>query len=102
MLGDLTIARDWGWAPEYVDAMWRMLQHDGPDDYVVATGQTFTLGEFVLEAFAHFGLDWRDHVINRRKTVPRLGNPLQRRQPGARRRGVGLVSAVRPCRRWCG
>lgn len=61
-LGDLSIARDWGWASEYVDAMWRMLQHDVPGDYVVATGKTHTLGEFVSEAFAHFGLNWRDHV----------------------------------------
>ena len=61
-LGDLSIARDWGWAPEYVDAMWRMLQHGVPGDYVVATGKTFTLGDFVSEVFTHFGLDWRDHV----------------------------------------
>lgn len=61
-LGDLSIARDWGWAPEYVDAMWRMLQHPAPDDYVVATGRTHTLEEFVAEVFAHFGLDWHDHV----------------------------------------
>lgn len=61
-LGDLSIARDWGWAPEYVDAMWRMLQHDTPGDYVVATGQTYTLGEFVSEVFARLGLDWQDHV----------------------------------------
>ena len=62
ILGDLSIARDWGWAPEYVDAMWRMLQHNVPGDYVVATGQTFTLGDFVSEVFAHFGMDWRAHV----------------------------------------
>jgi GDPmannose 4,6-dehydratase len=62
-LGDLSIARDWGWAPEYVDAMWRMLQQDHPDDYIVATGQTFTLQQFVAAAFAGFGLDWRTHVV---------------------------------------
>jgi GDPmannose 4,6-dehydratase len=61
-LGRLDIARDWGWAPEYVEAMWRMLQHPEPDDFVVATGDTHTLQEFVTHAFEICGLDWRDHV----------------------------------------
>ncbi len=61
-LGNLAIARDWGWAPDYVDAMWRMLQQVRPSDYVVATGQTCTLEEFTAAAFAQFDLDWRDHV----------------------------------------
>jgi GDPmannose 4,6-dehydratase len=61
-LGNLAIARDWGWAPDYVEAMWRMLQQERPDDYVVATGRTHTLEEFVAAAFALFGLNWRDHV----------------------------------------
>ena len=62
-LGDLSIARDWGWAPEYVEAMWLMLQQDTPDDYVVATGKTSTLQVFVETAFTHLGLDWRRHVV---------------------------------------
>lgn len=62
-LGNLSVARDWGWAPEYVDAMWRMLQQDAADDYILATGVTTTLEEFVRLAFAHFDLDWRDHVV---------------------------------------
>ena len=62
-LGDLGIARDWGWAPEYVDAMWRMLQQEEPDDYVVATGQTHSLQEFVESAFGRLELDWRQHVV---------------------------------------
>lgn len=62
VLGNLDIARDWGWAAEYVEAMWRMLTVETPDDYVIATGQTSRLEDFVAEAFAHFGLDWRDHV----------------------------------------
>lgn len=61
-LGNLDIARDWGWAPEYVDAMWRMLQKDAPDDYIVATGHTITLREFVGQVFASLGLDWERHV----------------------------------------
>jgi GDPmannose 4,6-dehydratase len=62
-LGRLDIARDWGWAPEYVDAMWRMLQQDRPRDYVIATGVTTSLQDFVASAFAHVGLDWQEHVV---------------------------------------
>ncbi len=61
-LGDLSIRRDWGWAPEYTVAMWSMLQQDVPQDFVIATGQTHTLEDFVAVAFSHFGLEWRDHV----------------------------------------
>ena len=61
-LGNLDIQRDWGWAPEYVDAMRRMLQKDQPDDYVIATEKSCSLKDFAAAAFAHFGLDWRDHV----------------------------------------
>jgi GDPmannose 4,6-dehydratase len=63
-LGDLGIARDWGWAPEYVEAMWLMLQQEKPDDYVVATGETHRLEDFVDAAFARLGLDWREHVTS--------------------------------------
>jgi len=61
-LGNLGVKRDWGWAPEYVDAMWRMLQQERPDDYVIATGETRSLEEFVQVAFGAVGLDWREHV----------------------------------------
>jgi GDPmannose 4,6-dehydratase len=61
-LGNLAIARDWGWAPEYVEAMWLMLQQDAPDDFVIATGRTHTLEEFVESAFNCVDLKWRDHV----------------------------------------
>ena len=63
VLGRLDIARDWGWAPEYVEAMWLMLQQDQPEDFVIATGKTHTLEDFVVEAFSALDLDWRDHVI---------------------------------------
>lgn len=62
VLGDLSIVRDWGWAPEYVDAMWRMLQLDEPDDFVIGSGRSHSLEAFVSAAFASLGLDWRDHV----------------------------------------
>ena len=61
-LGDLSVRRDWGWAPEYVDAMWRMLQADRPEDYVICTGETTTLSAFVDEAFSALGLRAADHV----------------------------------------
>lgn len=62
VLGRLEIQRDWGWAPEYVNAMWCMLQQETPTDIVIATGQTCSLEEFVAEAFALHDLDWRAHV----------------------------------------
>jgi GDPmannose 4,6-dehydratase len=61
-LGNLDVYRDWGWAPEYVEAMWRMLQQDQPGDFIIATGQTRSLQEFVETAFGLVGLDWRQHV----------------------------------------
>lgn len=61
-LGNLNISRDWGWAPEYVEAMWLMLQQESPDDYVVATGKTHRLEDFCAEAFATLDLDWKAHV----------------------------------------
>jgi GDPmannose 4,6-dehydratase len=61
-LGNLEARRDWGYAPEYVEAMWLMLQQDTPDDYVIGTGETHSVGEFVGAAFAYAGLDWQQHV----------------------------------------
>ena len=62
MLGDLSIRCDWGWALEYVVAMHRMLQRDVLEDYVIATGITSSLEDFVAEIFGTVGLDWREHV----------------------------------------
>jgi GDPmannose 4,6-dehydratase len=62
-LGNLEAVRDWGYAPEYVEGMWRMLQHDVPQDYVLATGVGTTVRQFCEAAFAHAGLDWQDHVV---------------------------------------
>jgi GDPmannose 4,6-dehydratase len=61
-LGNLDAVRDWGYAPEYVEGMWRMLQHHEPDDYVLATGVGCTVREFAQTAFDHAGLRWEDHV----------------------------------------
>jgi GDPmannose 4,6-dehydratase len=62
-LGNLDAKRDWGFAGDYVEAMWRMLQRETPDDYVVATGETHSVREFVEESFGYAGLDWKKHVV---------------------------------------
>lgn len=91
-LGNLTVQRDWGWAPEYVDAMWRMLQQDRPDDYVIATGETSRQEDFVAEAFHQVGLDWRDHV----ESDPTLLRPtdlkIGRANPEKAREQLGWVA----------
>lgn len=80
-LGNIDVARDWGWAEEYVEAMWRLMQHDKPTDLVIATGQAHTLREFVAAAFSEVGLDWQDHVdcdpsLNRPSDIAfSAGNP---------------------------
>lgn len=60
--GNLAIVRDWGWAPEYVKSMWQILQADEPNDFIIATGQSHSLQDFVEASFAYVNLDWRDHV----------------------------------------
>jgi GDPmannose 4,6-dehydratase len=72
-LGNLEAKRDWGYAPEYVEAMWRILQQDGGDDFVIATGETHTVREFAEVAFAHAGLDWTEYV----KHDPRYERPAE-------------------------
>ena len=72
-LGNLDAKRDWGYAPEYTDAMWRMLQADEPTDYVVATGTSYSVGDFVRMAFEHVGLEWEKHV----KFDPRYLRPTE-------------------------
>jgi GDPmannose 4,6-dehydratase len=66
-LGNLAARRDWGFAPEYVEAMWSMVQQDRPDDFVVATGSTYSVEDFAQLCFNHVGLDWRDHVHHDRR-----------------------------------
>jgi GDPmannose 4,6-dehydratase len=61
-LGNLEARRDWGYAPDYVAAMWKMIQHDQPDDFVIGTGESHTVKEFLTEAFGYAGLDWQEYV----------------------------------------
>lgn len=72
-LGNLEARRDWGYAPDYVHAMWLMLQQDQPDDYVVATGETHSVREFVEEAFGYLDLDWQEFVVE----DPRFYRPAE-------------------------
>ena len=86
-LGSLSVRRDWGWAPEYVDAMWRMLQQPAADDFIIATGQSHSLQEFVQQTFAELKLDWRDHVT--------LSEALHRPADIAAGRGNAAKAAAR-------
>ena len=61
-MGNLDAVRDWGYAPEYTDGMWRMLQADVPEDFVLATGTAYTIRDFLALAFEHVGLDWQEYV----------------------------------------
>ncbi|MEK7616952.1 MAG: GDP-mannose 4,6-dehydratase [Patescibacteria group bacterium] len=72
-LGDLDAKRDWGYAPDYVEAMWMMLQQDKPDDFVIATGETHSVKEFAEQAFSVVNLDWKDFVV----TDPHFIPPVQ-------------------------
>ena len=70
-VGNINVERDWGWAPEYVEAMWQMLQQPQPNDFVIGTGESHSLKEFIQTAFERVGLDWKDHV----KVNPQLLRP---------------------------
>ena len=72
-LGNLEAKRDWGYAPEYVEAMWRILQHENGDDFVIATNETHTVREFCEAAFTHVDLDWKEFV----KHDPRYERPAE-------------------------
>jgi GDPmannose 4,6-dehydratase len=72
-LGNLDARRDWGYAPEYVEAMWQILQQDAADDFVIGTGESHSVREFVEASFAYAGLDWRKHV----KMSDRYLRPLE-------------------------
>ena len=82
-LGNIHICRDWGWAPEYVEAMWLMLNRPKPEDFVIGTGETNSLREFTAYAFLKFNMDWRDHVdsdqslIRPSEIMIGLANPLK-------------------------
>ncbi|AFZ01027.1 GDP-mannose 4,6-dehydratase [Calothrix sp. PCC 6303] len=86
LLGNIDIQRDWGWAPEYVEAMHLILQKDQPDDYVIATGKSHKLEDFVAYAFAEFNLDWEEYVVTDKSLLRPTdialgkGNPTKAKQ----------------------
>ena len=94
-LGDLSVCRDWGWAPDYVEAMWMMLQQERLDDFVIATGETNSLQDLTAAAFAELGLDWRAHV----EADPSLRRPTDisvgRANPEKARRVLGWQTGHR-------
>ena len=101
LLGDLEATRDWGYAGDYVRAMWLMLQQDEPQDYVVASGESHSVQELVEAAFGHVGLDWREHVhvdaaFKRGPAELRrlVGNPAKARTQLGWRAEVGFTQLV--------
>lgn len=91
-LGNINIRRDWGWSPDYVDAMWRILQQEQPDDFVIATGRTESLEYFVSRTFAFWGLNWRDHVQIEQKLFRPSDIRTSSANPDKARRHLGWSS----------
>lgn len=88
-LGNTAIERDWGWAPEYVEAMYLMLQQERPDDYVVATGESYTLEAFVAAAFDCVGLNWQDWVFSDASLLRPTDLAISRGNPAKARAQLG-------------
>jgi GDPmannose 4,6-dehydratase len=93
-LGNLEARRDWGFAGDYVDAMWRMLQQPSPRDYVIGTGRTHSVGELVEAAFGHVGLDWRKHVVTDPKYIRPAEVDLLQADPSKAQRELGWTPTV--------
>ncbi len=93
-LGDLSIRRDWGWAPEYVVAMHKMLQLDVPEDLVIATGRSSSLEDFVRETFAAVGLDWRRHVVHDPSMRRPRDIPINQANPQRARIALGWTARI--------
>ena len=94
-LGNLEAKRDWGYAPEYVEAMWRMIQHDNSDDFVIATGETHTVREFAEAAFACVDLDWKQFVKHDRRYERPAEVDLLIGDPGKAKKILGWEPKVR-------
>lgn len=92
-LGNIDIHRDWGWAPEYVEAMWLMLQQEQAFDYVIATGKSCSLGYFVERAFQWFGLNWREYVVFNNELRRPSDITYSRGNPGLAERQLGWKSS---------
>jgi len=95
LLGNMEIVRDWGWAPEYVEAMWRMLQNGTPADFVIATGASYSLTDFISAAFSEFGLDWRDYVRSDASLLRPADHHVARANPERAERLLNWKASVR-------
>ena len=93
-LGRLDIVRDWGWAPEYVEAMWCMLQAESPDDYVIATGHSAALSDFVSLAFGKLGLDWQEFVKSDTSLFRPLDITFSAGDPGKAKKVLGWSAST--------
>ena len=104
-LGRIDVARDWGWAPEYVEAMWLMLQQEQPEDLVIATGQSNTLEDFVRLSFAALGMDWRNHVLQDKSLIRPTDLSISAADPSKARSKLGwhartLMPEIVECMVW--
>ncbi|MBD2187082.1 GDP-mannose 4,6-dehydratase [Pseudanabaena mucicola] len=95
ILGNLDIQRDWGYAPDYVEAMYLMLQQDNPDDFVIATGKTISLSDFIAEAFGYLGLNWQDHVISDLSLYRPTDISISRANPNKAHQRLGWYSQTK-------
>jgi len=93
-LGNLNIQRDWGWAPEYVIAMWKILQESTPEDYVIATGHTASLEYFTSKVFDYFGLNWTDHVVINESFYRPTDLLISRANPEKAKKKLGWKASV--------
>jgi GDPmannose 4,6-dehydratase len=93
-LGNLEAQRDWGYAPEYVEGMWLLLQQDNPQDLVFGTGETHSVREFVQEAFGYMNLDWREYVATDSRYLRPTEVPLLQAEPSAAKRALGWEAGV--------
>lgn len=94
VLGNLNITRDWGWAPEYVEAMWLMLQTHNADDYVIATGNSYSLEQFVDKAFLAYGLDWKKFVQVDESLIRPLDINISKADPSKSHKKLGWQAKV--------
>jgi GDPmannose 4,6-dehydratase len=94
-LGDISVIRDWGWAPEYTEAAWRILSLDAPEDFVIASGESIALEEFIEVAFRRVGLRASDHVVTTRALFRSVDIPVMRADPSRAAERLGWRAKVR-------
>jgi GDPmannose 4,6-dehydratase len=93
-LGNLAVSRDWGWAPEYVIAMWKMLNQNMPEDFILATGETISLEDFIEVVFSELGLDWRQHVEIDQALIRINDSSISRADPTKAKEHLGWQATI--------